>query len=422
MEKRKVKYSEAIGLFWDFPQPGILFRDISPLLQDVKLREEAFHEMAAYYFENNISVDVVAGIDSRGFIFGTGIATRLQVPFVMVRKPSKLPGKTISIDYGLEYGKNTLVMQVGSIKPGQRVLVVDDLLATGGSANAAIHLIQQQKGEVVGACFAIELEGLGGRQKLAPVDVFSLLTYPAGGEPIKQEDGADSGQEQKQEINQAQVDAQMKDVNEEAGVEKEVKKEEKETEEKKVEQEREGEEDDGKDGADERKVEQKEEKKEEKKERTEREGREDDFLEPGLLVDNDLELVLTHKHPANTVNEWVPMYSFAMRVRAEHAGAVRFRVGRTYSLEHFAGHIGYEVSNDFRGNHLAERSVRLLMPFMRRHGMDTVWITCNPTNGASRRTCERLGAKLVEIIKLPPESDMYLEGEREKCRYRLDLV
>jgi len=183
----KAKFNHLIALFPDFPKPGIMFKDISPLLGDPKLREEAFDLMAQHYLDNKIEVDVVAGIDSRGFIFGTALAARLKVGFVMIRKPSKLPGEIITYDYSLEYGKNQLCVQVGAIKPNQKVVIVDDLLATGGSAGAAIYLVHQLQGKVVGACFAIELDGLGGRQKLAPVPVHSLLIYAADGSDLKQD-------------------------------------------------------------------------------------------------------------------------------------------------------------------------------------------------------------------------------------------
>jgi len=171
------RFKEAIAEYPDFPQKGILFRDISPLLANTQLREEAYDLMAKHYIDSKIQIDAVAGIDSRGFIFGTALAARLKVPFVMIRKPSKLPGKIHSIDYGLEYGKNTLTLQHDAIRDNHKVLVVDDLLATGGSADAAIQLIKKAGGTVVGACFAIELDGLDGAKKLSPVPVFSLMHF-----------------------------------------------------------------------------------------------------------------------------------------------------------------------------------------------------------------------------------------------------
>eukprot|EP00026_Physarum_polycephalum_P005439 Phypoly_transcript_05473.p2 GENE.Phypoly_transcript_05473~~Phypoly_transcript_05473.p2 ORF type:complete len:199 (+),score=29.72 Phypoly_transcript_05473:31-597(+) len=179
------KFGPAIGVIRDFPQPGIVFRDVSPLLRENKLREEAYDALAKHYIDNNIKVDLVAGIESRGFIFGTALAARLNCGFIMVRKPSKLPGKIISVDYGLEYGKNTLCLQEESIKPKQNVLIVDDLLASGGTAEAAAKLIKQLDGNVVGACFLIELDGLDGRKKLSTIPVFSLLTFPVDGSDVK---------------------------------------------------------------------------------------------------------------------------------------------------------------------------------------------------------------------------------------------
>jgi adenine phosphoribosyltransferase len=174
---------DAIGVVRDFPQKGIVFRDISGLLRVPKLRELALDLMAKHYTDNKIQVDIMAGIDSRGFIFGMGLAARLNIPFVMIRKPNKLPGEVVSVDYGLEYGKNSLSLQVGSMKAGDKVVVVDDLLATGGSAEAACHLVKKLGATVVGTCFAIELDGLDGRKKLPGMDVFSLVHFPAGDEP-----------------------------------------------------------------------------------------------------------------------------------------------------------------------------------------------------------------------------------------------
>ena len=147
------------------------------------------------------------------------------------------------------------------------------------------------------------------------------------------------------------------------------------------------------------------------------------FLDPGRLVDGDLELVLYEKYWGDPAKGKVPAYRFLMtRVRdGEELGAIELRVGNTDHIVLYAGHIGYGVEPIRRGHHNAARAVRLLLPLARRHGLETLWITCNPDNLASRRTGELAGATRVEIVDLPPDSDMHRRGERQKCRYRLDL-
>lgn len=147
------------------------------------------------------------------------------------------------------------------------------------------------------------------------------------------------------------------------------------------------------------------------------------FDDIGVLRDRDLWLEVRAREPANAVRGWVPAYHFAMRLDGvdRAVGRLGFRVGSTHAIEHFAGHIGYEVIPSFRGHRLAERSCRLILPLARRHGFSELWITCNPDNWPSRRTCERLGAQLVEIVDVPPESDVYRPGSERKCRYRLPL-
>ena len=159
----------------DFPTKGILFRDITPLMAD----GEAFHESCEMLIEyaRKIGAQVVAGPESRGFIFGCPVAHELKIGFVPVRKPNKLPRKTISYKYDLEYGSNELHMHEDAIKPGQKVLIIDDLLATGGTVEATIKMVEQLGGEVVGCAFLIELEGLGGREKLSGYDVYTLMKY-----------------------------------------------------------------------------------------------------------------------------------------------------------------------------------------------------------------------------------------------------
>jgi predicted acetyltransferase len=147
------------------------------------------------------------------------------------------------------------------------------------------------------------------------------------------------------------------------------------------------------------------------------------FLDPGKLLEGELSVVLGRKIPPDPSRGWVAAYDFEMWVRGtEHAvGKVSFRAQEHPMLALFRGHIGYSVDADHRGHHLAERSVRLLLPFIRRHGFSTIWITCNPDNGPSRRTCERLGASLVEVVELAPDEEMYAKGDRRKCRYRLEV-
>jgi tagatose 1,6-diphosphate aldolase len=148
-----------------------------------------------------------------------------------------------------------------------------------------------------------------------------------------------------------------------------------------------------------------------------------EFLDPGKLIDDDLELVLVVKYPGDTEKNLVPAYRFEMRrvPSGERMGGIDLRVGNTHDLVHFGGHLGYGVDAPFRGHHYAARSCRLVLPLAKRHGLDSVWITCNPDNWASRRTCELAGAQYVETVDLPEHTDLYKRGERQKCRYRIDL-
>jgi len=159
----------------DFPKPGILFYDITTLLKDPKGFAALIDALAQYYIDKDI--DLVLGIEARGFIFGPALAYRLNAGFVPVRKPRKLPGPTARVTYDLEYGSDTLEIHVDAIEPGQRVVLVDDLLATGGTMEATIKLVQQLGGEIAGLGFAIELDFLKGRDRLSDYDVFSLLHY-----------------------------------------------------------------------------------------------------------------------------------------------------------------------------------------------------------------------------------------------------
>jgi predicted acetyltransferase len=148
-----------------------------------------------------------------------------------------------------------------------------------------------------------------------------------------------------------------------------------------------------------------------------------EFHDPGRLIDAELELVLVEEYPGNPTIGYVPTYRFKMtRVgQDEEVGYIELRIGDTHHLVMYGGHIGYRVVSEHRGHRYAARSCRLLLPLARSHGLKTLWITCNPENIASRRTCELAGGRLVEIVDLPEDTDMYQEGERQKCRYRLDL-
>ena len=159
----------------DFPTPGILFYDITTLLRDPTGLRQTIDGLSEPFL--NKQIDLVVGIESRGFILGCAIADRLGAGFVPVRKPGKLPSNTIQQSYELEYGSDTLEIHEDAIKAGQRVLIVDDLLATGGTARAALDLVSQPGGEVVGLAFLVELEFLDGRAKLGNVPLFVALKY-----------------------------------------------------------------------------------------------------------------------------------------------------------------------------------------------------------------------------------------------------
>jgi adenine phosphoribosyltransferase len=159
----------------DFPKPGILFYDITTLLKDPRGFAALVDALAQYYIDKEI--DLVLGIEARGFIFGPALAYRLNAGFVPVRKPKKLPAPTARVTYDLEYGSDTLEVHLDAIEPGQRVVLVDDLLATGGTMEATIKLVQQLGGEIAGLGFVIELDFLKGRDRFKDYDVFSLLHY-----------------------------------------------------------------------------------------------------------------------------------------------------------------------------------------------------------------------------------------------------
>lgn len=159
----------------DFPEPGIIFRDVTSVLQSADGLQMAIDQMQDLL--KDVEFDVVAGPESRGFIFGVPIAYNLKKPFVPVRKKGKLPCETISIDYDLEYGKATIEMHRDAIKPGQKVVIIDDLIATGGTIEAITKLIEELGGEVVKIIFLMELKGLKGRDKLNGYDVESVIQY-----------------------------------------------------------------------------------------------------------------------------------------------------------------------------------------------------------------------------------------------------
>ena len=166
--------SKYIKSHMDFPKKGINFRDISPLLAQPKAFQALISVFKGRY--KKMKIDVICGVESRGFIVGAPLALELGIPFVMIRKPGKLPGKVTSVDYEKEYGKDSLSVQVDSIKPGQKVLIIDDLLATGGTMRGGEKLIEKLGAKVVEHAFIIELKDLKGREKLeAPV--YSVLKY-----------------------------------------------------------------------------------------------------------------------------------------------------------------------------------------------------------------------------------------------------
>ncbi|MEG0327935.1 MAG: adenine phosphoribosyltransferase [Erysipelothrix sp.] len=159
----------------DFPKEGVLFRDITPLMAN----GEAFAEATRLFveFAKKVGAEVIVGPESRGFIFGCPVANELKIGFIPVRKPGKLPRETISYSYDLEYGSNELHMHKDGIKPGQKVLIIDDLLATGGTIEAAVSLVKELGGEVVGCGFLIELLDLNGRDKLIDTEIYTIMQY-----------------------------------------------------------------------------------------------------------------------------------------------------------------------------------------------------------------------------------------------------
>ena len=159
----------------DFPKPGIVFKDITPLLADPRAFNMCL-DLIAERFDGE-AFDAIVGIESRGFIFGAALASRMRRAFVPARKPGKLPAETVRVSYDLEYGSDSIEIHKDALKPRERVLIVDDLLATGGTASATSDLVTKVGAEVIGAAFVIELAFLSGRERFEGVPVFSLVTY-----------------------------------------------------------------------------------------------------------------------------------------------------------------------------------------------------------------------------------------------------
>ncbi|MFL0495049.1 adenine phosphoribosyltransferase [Priestia megaterium] len=170
-----MNFKDYITIVPDWPKPGITFKDISTLMDNGNAYRAATDEIVKY--ANDKQVDIIVGPEARGFIVGCPVAYALGIGFAPVRKEGKLPREVIKVDYGLEYGKDVLTIHKDAIKPGQRVLITDDLLATGGTIEATIKLVEELGGIVVGAAFLIELSYLDGRDKLDGYDVFTLMTY-----------------------------------------------------------------------------------------------------------------------------------------------------------------------------------------------------------------------------------------------------
>lgn len=176
-ESRLQQIHRHIRAFPDFPEKGIVFRDICPILRDpatLKIVIDLFEE---HVRKNYLQVDLIVGLDARGFLFGPLLAQRLDVGFVLVRKKGKLPGTTVCVAYDLEYGKAEAEIQEDAVAPGQKILLIDDLLATGGTLYAACELMKKQQAEILGCMVIIELKELNGMDKLKPHSVFSLVQY-----------------------------------------------------------------------------------------------------------------------------------------------------------------------------------------------------------------------------------------------------
>lgn len=173
---KREKLEDYVRTIPDFPEEGVMFRDITTILKDpdgLKMAVEGLLDLL-----KDVEFDMVAGLESRGFMFGVPIAYELKKGFVPVRKSGKLPAETVSTKYELEYGEAEIEIHRDAVQPGQKVVIVDDLIATGGTCEAACRLVEELGGEVVKICFVMELEGLKGREKLKKYDVQSLISYP----------------------------------------------------------------------------------------------------------------------------------------------------------------------------------------------------------------------------------------------------
>ena len=175
MDNKMKKLEEYVRSIPDFPEPGIVFRDVTSILQDKDGLRMAIDQMQTYL--KDLEFDVIVGPESRGFIFGVPIAYNLNKAFVPIRKKGKLPCETISMDYDLEYGKGTIEVHKDAIQPGQKVVIIDDLIATGGTIEAITKLVKELGGEVIKIVFLMELKGLEGRKKLEGFDIEAVLQY-----------------------------------------------------------------------------------------------------------------------------------------------------------------------------------------------------------------------------------------------------
>ena len=170
-----MNYKDYIRVIPDFPHPGIVFKDITTLLNNGYVYKSAIEDIKAQV--QHLQIDLIAGPEARGFVIGAPLAVALGVGFVPIRKSGKLPGETVEAAYDLEYGKDKLAIHRDAIKPGQKVLIADDLLATGGTIATSVNLIRQLGGHIAGAAFLIELSYLNGRTKLPEMDIVSLISY-----------------------------------------------------------------------------------------------------------------------------------------------------------------------------------------------------------------------------------------------------
>lgn len=175
MPETNIQLTDYIRAVPDFPKPGILFRDITPLLADTEAFAASVKALAEPFVDSGI--DFVAAVEARGFIFGAPVAQALNAGFIPIRKPGKLPYETASVSYDLEYGTDTLEVHTDAVKPGSRVLIVDDLLATGGTMGAACELIKNLGAEIAGITFLVELEALKGREKLEGYSIHTVISY-----------------------------------------------------------------------------------------------------------------------------------------------------------------------------------------------------------------------------------------------------